>query len=96
MEGEEEEKTDPDEEFKKKSVNKKGSKIENMRHERERLLLKTAAVAGLAAGEHRSASLPFCDIADPLVLPFESTSRAEERRCDSRQHVTRLNSLKMT
>lgn len=95
MEGEEEEKTDPDEESKKKVSIKREAKLK-MRHERERLLLKTAAVAGLAAGEHRSASLPFCDIADPLVLPFESTSRAEERRCDSRQHVTRLNSLKMT
>lgn len=76
MEGEEEEKTDPDEEFKKKSVNKKGSKIENMRHERERLLLKTAGMAGLAARQQVNTGLPLCP---SVILPIHSSSLLKAR-----------------
>lgn len=85
--------------LKKTRGNNKGSERKIIeRLERERPLLKTAAEVGLAVRQQVNRGLLlsplwYCWCTHP---PFESTNRAEVQCCDSQQHITRLNSAKMT
>lgn len=47
-----------------------------MRHERERLLLKTAGMAGLAARQQVNTGLPLCP---SVILPIHSSSLLKAR-----------------